>query len=64
MIYLNSQNTFKDGKYFTHIVKRGESLYKISKEYEIKVKDLKEWNNLSNSKIIVGQKLRVHLANE
>lgn len=64
LIYLNSQNTLKDGKYFTHIVKRGESLYKISKEYEIKVKDLKEWNNLSNSKIIVGQKLRVRLANE
>ena len=64
LIYLNSQNILKDGKYFTHIVKRGESLYKISKEYEIKVKDLKEWNNLSNSKIIVGQKLRVRLANE
>ena len=64
LIYLNSNSTSKDGKYFIHIVKKGESLYKISKDYEIKVEDLKEWNNLSISKIIIGQKLRVRLANE
>ena len=64
LIYLNSNSTSKDGKYFIHIVKTGDSLYKISKDYEIKVEDLKEWNNLSTSKILVGQKLRVRLANE
>lgn len=44
----------------THLVKRGESLGSISKKYRCTVTDLKEWNNLRNSTIFPGQKLKVY----
>ena len=40
-----------------HIVKRGESLYQISKRYGVSWREIKERNNLSGSKIYPGQKL-------
>jgi len=40
-----------------HIVKRGESLYQISKHYGVSWREIKERNNLSGSKIYPGQKL-------
>ncbi|MFA8344424.1 MAG: LysM peptidoglycan-binding domain-containing protein [Rhodothermaceae bacterium] len=43
-----------------HKVRRGESLIKIAKKYHVRVSDLKEWNDLSNNKIKVGQKLKIH----
>jgi membrane-bound lytic murein transglycosylase D len=42
-----------------HIVERGESLYSIAKKYNTSVQKLKTLNNLSTSKIIAGQKLKV-----
>jgi membrane-bound lytic murein transglycosylase D len=42
-----------------HIVLKGESLYSISKKYNTTVQKLKSLNNLSNSKIKIGQKLKV-----
>jgi membrane-bound lytic murein transglycosylase D len=42
-----------------HIVVKGESLYSISKKYNTTVQKLKSLNNLSNSKIKIGQKLKV-----
>ena len=46
----------KDGY---HIVEKGESLYSIATMYNTSVQKLKTLNNLSSSKIIVGQKLKV-----
>jgi len=43
-----------------HKVRRGESLIKIAKKYHVRVSDLKKWNNLANSKIRVGQKLKIY----
>ncbi len=44
----------------THQVKAGEFLYKISKNYNIKLDTLIKWNNLtSKAKLKVGQKLYV-----
>ena len=40
-----------------HIVKKGESLDSISKFYGVSVEDLKDWNKLKSSKILVGSKL-------
>ena len=45
-----------------HVVKKGETLFAVSKLYGISVKELKELNNLKKGKIFPGQELK--LANE
>ncbi|UQD51854.1 peptidoglycan endopeptidase [Bacillus methanolicus] len=40
-----------------HTVKYGESLWEISKKYNVSVSNLQKWNHLSGSKIYPGQKL-------
>jgi membrane-bound lytic murein transglycosylase D len=42
-----------------HLVQKGESLYLIAKKYNTTIQKLKSLNNLSNSEIKSGQKLRV-----
>ena len=42
-----------------HTVENGETLYSIAIKYNTSVQKIKTLNNLSNSKIIIGQKLRV-----
>lgn len=42
-----------------HTVQKGESLYSISKKYNIPVAKLKQINDLSNNKIVIGQKLKL-----
>ena len=42
-----------------HLVKQGESLYSISKSFDIPLSDLKSLNNIQGSKIKVGQSLRI-----
>jgi LysM repeat protein len=42
-----------------HIVKSGETLFRISRNYGISVTKLKTINNLKSNNIFVGQKLRV-----
>ncbi|MEH7544961.1 LysM peptidoglycan-binding domain-containing protein [Neobacillus vireti] len=40
-------------------IKKGDTLYSISKKYNISVEDLKEYNQLTSSKIIAGQELMI-----
>ena len=43
-----------------HIVRQGETLYAVSRQYGVPVKDLAAWNNLSRpGQLEVGQTLRV-----
>ena len=42
-----------------HTVAKGETLFRISRQYGVTVNDLKDWNNLSSNTISVGQKLMV-----
>jgi len=42
-----------------HRVASGESLYSISRSYDVSVEDLKSLNKISGNKIKVGQKLRI-----
>lgn len=42
-----------------HVVKKGEALWEIAREYRVSVEAIKEWNNLSTNNIRVGQKLKV-----
>ena len=43
----------------THIVRQGETLFSISRQYSITVNQLREWNNLRGNQISVGQRLVV-----
>lgn len=47
-----------------HTVKPKETLYSISKIYGIKVKELKEWNNLTDNSLSLGQELVVSKASK
>lgn len=42
-----------------HTVAKGETLYAIARKYGVKVDDVKKLNNLGESAISIGQKLRV-----
>lgn len=43
-----------------HIVKKGDTIYKIAKRYSLSESDIKEMNNLHSSKLKIGQKLVVY----
>ena len=47
-----------------HVVKSGESLGFIAGKYHCTTTDLMKWNNLSSTKIVVGQKLKVATSNQ
>ena len=49
----------KQVKTRTHVVKRGESLASISRDYDVTVEDIRSWNALSTTRIFVGQKLKI-----
>ena len=42
-----------------HLVKKGETLYKLSNLYNVSIQEIMEWNGLSNSEISVCAQLRV-----
>ena len=42
----------------THIVKSGETLYRIAKDYGVSVEQLKAYNNLTDDTLRIGQALR------
>lgn len=43
-----------------HTIKKGETLYRLSKLYKCDVKELEEWNDLKSNNIQVGQILIIH----
>ena len=49
-------STSKNGEY---VVRKGDTLYSISKRHNIKVEELKAYNNLSDNIIAIGQVLKV-----
>ncbi len=54
------QNDAQGSDWIRHKIKRGETLESIAAMYEVKVADLKRWNNLTSSKIIEGKYLDVY----
>jgi len=54
-----SSDTTSQSKECYHTVENGETLYSIAIKYNTSVQKIKTLNNLSTSKIIVGQKLKV-----
>lgn len=48
-------------QYITHQVKAGETLFSISKDYEVSVPDIKEWNGLQTNSISLDQTLKIQV---
>lgn len=48
-------NNFK-----THFVKPAETLQKIADFYKVDILKLKEYNNLENDKLYIGQRLKIY----
>jgi len=42
-----------------HTVVKGDTLSKIAKQYNVTLKELKDWNGLENDKIYIGQVIKV-----
>jgi LysM repeat protein len=55
-----SQETSTVGSTATHIVGQRETLYGISRKYNVTVDQIKEWNHLSNNNIHEGQRLSIN----
>ncbi len=51
-------DTVKPKKY--HKIKKGDTLFSVSKKYNLSVDELKDLNHLRENKIAIGQKLRVN----
>lgn len=43
-----------------HVVSLGETLYSISKKYDLKLKELRKWNNLPDNSIAPGMQLKLN----
>ncbi len=56
---IKASNSSKSKKLRTHTVKSGETLYSISKKYQMSVDSLKKLNHLRGNTIKKGQKLKV-----
>jgi membrane-bound lytic murein transglycosylase D len=47
-----------------HVVKSGESLWSLARQYKVGVADIRRWNNLRGSGIHAGARLVIILAEE
>jgi membrane-bound lytic murein transglycosylase D len=47
----------KPAKERVHVVKKGEGLWDISRQYGVTIEDIVRWNNLKDTKIRIGDKL-------
>ncbi|MCX6167897.1 MAG: LysM peptidoglycan-binding domain-containing protein [Ignavibacteriales bacterium] len=55
---VSKQNQKNSGKSI-HVVKEGESLWTIAKNYNVNVSNLIAWNNLKNDRVKTGQKIKI-----
>jgi|GEM_PF-2430794 len=60
----NNQIIQPVNKIETYVVKKGDYLGKIARQYNTSVTDLINWNNLKTNTIFVNQKLKIFLNNE
>lgn len=59
-ILVNQEDEFdQDEEVIKHEVMTGETLYSISKKYNVQVADIKDWNALDSNVISIGQILTI-----
>ncbi|HOK23607.1 MAG TPA: LysM peptidoglycan-binding domain-containing protein [Candidatus Hydrothermia bacterium] len=56
----NSKASGASSNIIRYKVKKGDTLYSLSKTYGVSINDLKRWNNLPSSKIRIGQVIVIH----
>lgn len=56
---VSTDNLYSYSKIITHKIKSGDTLGSISRKYKISVKDIMEFNELRNTKIILGKYLDI-----
>jgi LysM repeat protein len=49
----------KPNAFITHTVKRGETLYLLSRKYDVSVTEISKLNNLKKTSLVLGQKLKI-----
>ncbi len=54
-----SYKTANTSNEVNHEVQLGETLYAISKKYQVSVEDLKKWNSLEGDVLSLGQQLKI-----
>lgn len=57
----NTETVKQEEKIVKHTVIVGETLYNLSKKYNVKIEDIKKWNNLNNEGLNVGQILIIRV---
>ncbi len=48
--------------FVVHVVQPGESLWSISKDYDVSIREIKQWNKLRQSRIDAGKRLKIKAA--
>ncbi|MBL3656212.1 LysM peptidoglycan-binding domain-containing protein [Fulvivirga sediminis] len=56
---LVTQPSSKEVEENIHVVQAGETLYSLSRQYDVSLQDLSDWNDLKDNTISVGQRLIV-----
>jgi len=51
---------YAQGKKTIHTVKEGETLYRISREYDVSISDIKKWNVLQRQPLAIGQEIVIY----
>ncbi len=47
------------GKLVYHTVEKGDTMFSISKRYEVSISQIQEWNNLTDTGVQLGQRLKI-----
>jgi membrane-bound lytic murein transglycosylase D len=62
---VGSSDSARDGsRQVVHVVRSGESLWSLARQYKVKVSDLRRWNNLRGNEIHAGSRLVIILSEE
>ncbi|MFL2630563.1 MAG: LysM peptidoglycan-binding domain-containing protein [Thermodesulfobacteriota bacterium] len=58
------KNDYSNRAFFVYLVKEGDSLSKIAEKFNMRIKEIKNFNNLKSNRISVGQTLKIFKSNE
>lgn len=59
LMFLMPAEVFSQSNSDTHTVQSGDTLFSISRQYDVTVAELREWNDLENDGLRIGMELRV-----